>query len=274
MGRRQKQGLLDDLVKMPWPVGIAFGVVAFAGIRWGFGAFFVVFGGPILGGAGAQLGGMLTPLAWVVMLGCWLAAFFSYLGSRKRVALLEVQTGLGSLRSMSWQQFEQLVGEAYRRSGFTVQETGQGGADGGVDLLLSRAGHKTLVQCKQWRSQQVGVSVVREMLGLMTHHGASGGIIACVGTFSPDAVQFAQGKPIELLSGRNLVELVQSVQGSQTVSSEAPERQERIPRIPSEANPSCPRCSKSMVRRTNRGNGQVFWGCSGYPGCKGTIAIS
>lgn len=51
-------------------------------------------------------------------------------------------------------------------------ETGQGGADGGVDLLLQRDGSKTLVQCKQWKQQKVGVNIVREQFGLLTHHGA------------------------------------------------------------------------------------------------------
>jgi four helix bundle suffix protein len=36
---------------------------------------------------------------------------------------------------------------------------------------------------------------------------------------------------------------------------------------------ACPRCSKPMVRRVARSganSGQAFWGCSGYPDCKGT----
>ena len=37
--------------------------------------------------------------------------------------------------------------------------------------------------------------------------------------------------------------------------------------------PSCPICSKAMVKRTARKGpnaGQTFWGCSGYPSCRGT----
>jgi len=40
--------------------------------------------------------------------------------------------------------------------------------------------------------------------------------------------------------------------------------------------PVCPQCGKDMVKRIARsGNkaGQAFWGCSGYPGCKGTRPI-
>ncbi len=35
---------------------------------------------------------------------------------------------------MTWQDFERLVGEAFRQRGYRVAETGRGGADGGVAL--------------------------------------------------------------------------------------------------------------------------------------------
>lgn len=41
--------------------------------------------------------------------------------------------------------------------------------------------------------------------------------------------------------------------------------------------PSCPDCGKPMYRRTAKQGpraGNEFWGCSGYPDCKGTIDIS
>lgn len=42
---------------------------------------------------------------------------------------------MDSLREMNWHQFEQLAGEAFRRQGYAVEETGLGGADGGIDLI-------------------------------------------------------------------------------------------------------------------------------------------
>jgi four helix bundle suffix protein len=42
-------------------------------------------------------------------------------------------------------------------------------------------------------------------------------------------------------------------------------------------NPICPLCGKAMRRRTAKQGphaGQAFWGCSGYPECKGTRAMS
>ena len=40
--------------------------------------------------------------------------------------------------------------------------------------------------------------------------------------------------------------------------------------------PACPVCGQPMVRRIARQGpraNQPFWGCSGYPDCKGTLAV-
>ncbi|HPY30419.1 MAG TPA: four helix bundle suffix domain-containing protein [Verrucomicrobiota bacterium] len=51
----------------------------------------------------------------------------------------------------------------------------------------------------------------------------------------------------------------------------APSAPSDAPHTP--AAPLCPRCNKPMRRRTARQGphaGQAFWGCTGYPDCKGT----
>jgi len=40
--------------------------------------------------------------------------------------------------------------------------------------------------------------------------------------------------------------------------------------------PACPHCGKPMklrTARTERRPGRQFWGCSGYPDCKGTLPV-
>ncbi len=52
------------------------------------------------------------------------------------------------------------------------------------------------------------------------------------------------------------------------------DRQQGRPVVPKEETPNCPKCGKPMRLRTARqgGNaGSQFWGCSGYPECKGTM---
>ncbi len=54
------------------------------------------------------------------------------------------------------------------------------------------------------------------------------------------------------------------------------QRQQQRPAAPTPAAPACPRCGKPMTLRTARKGeraGSQFWGCSGFPECKGTRAL-
>jgi restriction system protein len=124
-----------------------------------------------------------------------------------RRLLVDRQRSLETLRAMSWQDFERMVGEVFRRMGYKVEETGGGGADGGIDLRLSRKGRRFIVQCKRYAGT-VGASVVREMVGLGFHERAAGVFIVTTGRFTGAARAFARGKPVKLIDGPALLDLV------------------------------------------------------------------
>jgi restriction system protein len=273
MARRRKEGGLDVIASMPWPAGIVLGLVAFWTIRYGLGLYFSSHGGPLLKPVGQLLsGGAYSLLAWVVLALCWICAATSFFKSRHRKALLDRQTGLDSIAAMSWRQFELLVGEAFRRRGYQIEETGLGGADGGIDLVLRKNGRTELVQCKQWRTSQVKVPTVREMWGLVAHHRTDGVKIVCIGEFTRDASEFAEDKNIELINGERLLELVRDVQTppADEFAIRAP-RMEPVPSAPTDnSQVTCPSCDADMVLRKNRSTGAGFWGCAKYPRCKGT----
>jgi restriction system protein len=252
---------------MPWPVGFLLGIAGYVAIRYGIAWYFSSAGGPFLAAFGkASQGPGFALLAWMALGLCWVAALCSFIMRHQRSRLLETQTGLDSLRAMNWKQFEMLVGEACRRQGYRIEETGLGGADGGVDLRLGKNGRITLVQCKQWRSQRVDVKVVREMYGLLAHHGADAVKIVAIGDFTPDARRFAQGKPIELIHGEALLSMIQDIQSTAAASTNLPKTQKAT----SVSTPDCPSCGAPMVKRTNHRSHETFWGCPKYPSCRGT----
>lgn len=273
MGRRRTSSGFDALIGMPWPVGILVGMAGYSALRYGIPWWFSRQDGVLAAGFAGPLGQVLAPLAWVLLGLCWMAALLSFLRARYRHRLLDTRTTLESLAVGGWRQFEQLVGEAFRRQGYTVEETGLGGPDGGIDLILGKDGRRILVQCKQWKRQQVGVSVVREMAGLLTHHRADAVKIVCVGTFTRDAETFARGKPIELIGGAALLEMIQASR-KPDVSPTAPNsRIEPMLAPPQEApapSEGCPRCGSTLVQRTNRRSGETFFGCSQFPRCRGS----
>lgn len=269
---RGKRGLFEELGRAPWPLGLVVGVMGYLLIGHGLPAWFARQGGPLFRAYAVQ-SGLFTLLAWLVLLMCAMAAFASFVDARRRRHLLDTCTGLDSIAAVGWRNFERLVGEAFRLRGYTVEETGLGGADGGIDLILRRDGRRILVQCKHWRRDRVPVNVVREMYGLLAHHSADAVRIAALGGFTPDAARFAAGKPIELIDGPALLAMIREIQQGST------EARGNVTHIdPASAGqgtgdagaPTCPRCKAPMVKRTNRRDGNQFWGCSGFPRCRST----
>ena len=223
----------------------------------------------------APLGQTASANAW------WIAAIFLlpvpfalYNTSRRR-RLVDGQGSIDSIRDLPWQDFERLVGEAYRRQGYRVIERGGAGPDGGIDLEL-RAKDKTLVvQCKRWKTRTVGVESVRELYGAMTGEEAHGAIFVSSGTYTPDAIDFARDKPIKLVDGRELVGMLQGVSGTRRASTGAEAaRTVAAPVITTaQGAMTCPRCGSAMVKRVAKHGseaGREFWGCARFPACRGT----
>ena len=261
MARRRKSDgdeFLDSLVAAPWWASIVVGFICYLALRFLLPA---LFGGDRMVGS---LVVSLSQFAWLAVLFV-IPAILSALRSGGRRRMLDRQTSIESIRELPWKQFEHLLGEAYRRQGFTVSENEGAGADGGIDLTIRRSGETYLVQAKQWKTYKVGVKVVREMLGLVAAHGATGAIVVCSGDYTAEARDFAAKNPVELVDGAALLTMIRSVQstaaGIPAAAINAPDER------------TCPSCGKAMVLRTaKRGAnaGGQFWGCSGYPQCRYT----
>ena len=288
MSRRKKTSPIEDLLELvamlPWWVGIALAIVSYTLLHRVATSEIVAVAQP------GQMGVMVTHSIWkglatagqyALPLICLAAAVLSAWRRHERRTLVSDVTqskAAGALDGMTWREFEMLVGEAFRLQGYQVTETGGGGADGGIDLALSRGGEKFLVQCKQWRAYKVGVDVVRELYGVMAAKGATGGFVVTSGRFTEEATTFASGRNVKLVDGPALHALIKQAKAARSrpvVGAVA-----TAPAIPAaataEADRSCPVCAKPMIRRTaKRGAnaGGEFWGCSGYPACKGTRPI-
>jgi len=285
MARRRSRSSADEaadalgdlLMLTPWWAGPLLALGFYVVVRFVAPLLFSAASEP----AQAVLGGLcpiLAPLVAVLVLVIWVVAEIKK-SSRRR--LLDSRSDVESLRSLSWQEFEQLVGEAYRRQGYAVTESGGGGPDGGVDLVLTRDGEKTLVQCKQWRTWTVGVKIVRELYGVMAAEGAAEGIVVTCGRFTSEARAFGKDKPLELVDGSALWKLVVAVKTSAAARPvQAAQVCERASTTASpDANPDagakqpdCPKCGAPMVLRTarkGRAAGSQFYGCSRYPQCRG-----
>lgn len=284
MARTKKSRLPDDIIALasllPWWLAVGLALAAYV-ILHGYATAPVDVTSAKPGDMGRMVTGQMVRTGsmaaqYLLPLLLLLGAVSSVIGRRRRETLLAtVATGsqadaLHVLHAMSWQEFEQVVGQHFRSQGYKVTEQGGAGPDGGIDLALARGNERFLVQCKQWRAAKVGVTIVRELYGVMASQGASGGFVISAGAFTADAQAFSQGRNIELIDGGQLARIMR-VSGP-VVQPSAPAA---TPVQPSTGHiKSCPLCGNQMVARTaKRGSnvGQNFWGCRGYPACRGTL---
>ncbi|MCK9504419.1 MAG: restriction endonuclease [Porticoccaceae bacterium] len=267
--------LLNTSSKLPWWVGVVLAVFSYFFLDYFSGQKTVSPAGKqviepdfILGIIGSTFASILKYILPVVFLaGSALSAIAS--AKRKRLyGKVQGNTNIQTLRGLSWQQFELLVGEYFKRQGFSVKQDAQAGPDGGVDVTVYKDKEKYLVQCKQWRAVQVGLPVVRELLGAISVQGAAGGFVVTSGGFTKPAKDFANGTNIKLIDGAMLLSKI----GDYVAEVDS----NQVPDIVEIRTPSCPVCGSEMVKRTARtgaNTGNVFWGCSAYPRCRGAQAF-
>jgi restriction system protein len=262
---RRHDSMIDHLLGRPWWVAVIVGALGYVVIA--LVPQLVLADGFILPVAGAFRG---IALAWLGV--CLVAGAGSAVRSYFVARHFERLRGLSDIREVSWRQFESLIGEGFRRRGFSVIETTQAGPDGGVDLVLHKDSKKFFVQCKQWKASKVGVKPVRELFGVIAARNAAGGFFVTSGEYTEEARAFARQTSLELLDGKALEQLILDARRPEPFIDPTVGRRHTSVRA-MQAAPNCPKCHGAMVRRTAvRGAtaGTDFWGCLQYPVCRGT----
>jgi restriction system protein len=266
---RKKQSTFEDLIEitsyLPWWAGLTLAMVSYlilhqvAGIEVTPMQDMQEMGGFITqqwGKTFAMVLQFIIPMVFVF------GSLIAVVKKRQRKRIFNTLISLHAIRDLSWQAFELLISEAYRRQGYKVEET-PAGADGGVDIILNKNKRTFFVQCKHWKNQKVGVKEVRELNGVVAAKGAYNGILVTSGNYTTDAIEFAATAGIELIDGKALIKLIPQIDSQHFETKQ-------------EQSPLCPKCGDAMVKRTaKRGSnaGNQFWGCSVFPECKGTQSI-
>ncbi|WP_327673679.1 restriction endonuclease [Kitasatospora sp. NBC_00458] len=107
-------------------------------------------------------------------------------------------------------EFEELIAELFRLRGFRVMTTARSG-DAGVDVVAEDldpvTGGRIVIQAKRYRST-VSPTAVRDLDSTVRHHGAIKGILVTTAGFGPGSYEYIRNKPLTLVSGPELVELL------------------------------------------------------------------
>ena len=115
-----------------------------------------------------------------------------------------------NLAELSPSEFEALMTNLFEKMGLETRLT-RASRDGGVDCVAwdmrPIIGGKVVIQAKRYKNT-VGVSAVRDLYGTMMNENASKGILVTTSSFGKASDEFANGKPIELVNGSNLLYLL------------------------------------------------------------------
>ncbi len=263
--KSQLEEIIETLIQSSW--WASFIVAAFAYILFTFVIPGILEGSKILVGVAGMSKG-IAPFAALFF--CFIGGL-AFLNTKRKAKLVDRQADINSVRSLSWKQFEELMGEIGRRKGYQVIENIGGGADGGVDVRFKKDGNLVLVQCKNWKAQKVNVKVVRELYGVMASEGARGGLVVTAGTYTKDALDFAKGKPIDLIDGQKLEKMVTDVRRGEGQFQRSKDSQGGYETLAHTVNKQCPSCGSDMVKRVAKKGpnvGNQFWGCSSFPKCR------
>lgn len=108
--------------------------------------------------------------------------------------------------------FEKLIAELFRRLGYQTRTTERSGDDG-VDVIAENpdpvTGGLFVIQAKRYR-KTVSPTAVRDLDATMAHFGANKGILVTTSGFGPGSRRWVEGKPLTLIDGPMLVQLLKA----------------------------------------------------------------
>lgn len=180
----QHRTLFSILLQQPWWISVLVGAAGFGIAQWVF-----------------------PPVApWVALPFLVIGLYVGYRQLRT-VSPGQVEERLQALREMPWDKFSNLIADIYTKQGYEVSVS----KSDAYDFTLKRNGHTTLLQCRRWKVNQLGIGPLKDLARAVHTADARNGICITAGGVSPNAAEFAAANPVEVITGIDLASLVGNV---------------------------------------------------------------
>lgn len=271
MPKRSKP-LFLEFVNLPWWCSVIASAVCYVSLSYLVPSYLADVANKGTSITHALSGGLSTG---IVTIAPFISLLFLFTALLSFIRTLKIKTTYSKtsttedLSKLSWLEFEALVGEHYRKQGYQVKQRLEHGADGGIDLHVSTEGENHLIQCKHWRSQKVGIQVLRELYGVLMDSNAVKMIVITTGDFTLEAQKFALNKPFELINGTQLSHQLHKIHKQKDFGNDI--ANVKINTV--SAASQCPICQSNLVLRTAKKGtnaGSQFYGCESFPRCRYT----
>jgi restriction system protein len=194
---------IEFLAQVPWWISVSLATLFYVSLKFALPA--LQSQSSLVSEVDMSLGPALAPvvaLAFLAPLG------FSLLRSGRRKKLRALKGEIEALQALPWPHFRGLVVEAYRKKGYTVMEGNIYEDDPAVDIVLRRGANLYLVQCRYWQNSTLRKREVKNLFALMHARQASGAFLLTTGIFTSEARHYAVERPITLVDGIEIVELL------------------------------------------------------------------
>lgn len=124
---------------------------------------------------------------------------------------LERQGKLDDLMKMNWREFEAYVCELFNQLGFEANLTKSTG-DGGKDILIYKENFFAVAECKRYGPKtKVSRPDIQKFHSAMIGCKAEKGYYITTSEFTNHAISYVLDKPITLINGIKLINIVQDV---------------------------------------------------------------
>ena len=107
---------------------------------------------------------------------------------------------------MTGEEFEQFLGELFKKRGFKITYTSISG-DYGADLILRDGDEKIAVQAKRY-SGNVGVKAVQEVIGAVKMYDADEAWVVTNSYFTKQAIKLAEINDVYLIDRDELIDII------------------------------------------------------------------
>ena len=134
---------------------------------------------------------------------------------------------------MSGVQFEYMLVEYFKSQGYKAVPTKRS-HDFGADLVLERAGERTVIQAKRY-SKKLGLKPIQEVIGSKAYYHARYAIVATNSTFTSSAWKLAMANHVTLIDRKRLYKILAN-KNKKTASD----------LLNGFINQSCPICGKQL----------------------------
>lgn len=200
---RKDLNILDFLAQIPWWVSVSLSGSFYLLLK--FVVPYFEAQSSLVHEVQASIGLTLAP---VVALALLTPVTFSVFRPKRKKKLQGFKEEIHSIQEMPWQAFKEIVADSYRQTGYLILDNDLFAADPGVDIIMRKSANLYLVQCRYWRNRRIGLREVKKLNSLLHDKQASGAFLLTTGLFTNKARRYAVGRPINLVDGSELMELL------------------------------------------------------------------